>query len=161
MEVLSEYIVAAFVASLVAGIGEKLAPSSMKRYVGLIAALLLLIFLFSPIKALGEELFKFADSSLTIDDNVSQEESSHDVLLKMAEEKAEQSVKKHLVEQFGLNEELSVSLTLKLENDDTVLLTGITVDLPNAFAEQMPSIESYLEEVFHTQTTVNVMAAGD
>ena len=78
--ILSEYIMVAFTASLIAGIGERMAPIGMRKYVTFIASLIVLLYLFIPLKTMGEELFSFADNLSETKPSTPSENSNEKIL---------------------------------------------------------------------------------
>ena len=157
MAVFSEYITVAFISSLVAGIAEKIAPSSMRRYVNMVAALMLLLYLITPILRMGDSFSDFGDDIIDFDQTIETTQPNFDTVMGYAKEKAEESVKKHLEEQFSLNGNFTVDLVLK-KTDETILLTKIIITLSENLSDQAHAIEQYLEEQFHTETTVQKKA---
>lgn len=154
MEVFSDYIVASFTAALIAGIGERIAPSGMKKYVTFIATLMLLIFLFTPIRSLGEELFQFADNVIPNQEAGDSSDDTYDEVLAITQKKAEESIRKHLIEHFDIQNEISVSLTMKLQENETILMTHILVKLSPQDWQIAEEAKAYLEKNFMTETEV-------
>jgi len=154
MKALSEYIVASFTASLIAGIGERIAPAGMKKYVTFIVSLMLLIFLFTPIKSLGEELFGFAEDLIKNEQSNLPPTHSYDEVLNLSRIKAEESIQKHLIEKFGVQDNIAVSLTMEMEENGTILLTHISLKLSQKDTPFAGEIETYLEQTFHTETSI-------
>ena len=153
MEVLSEYIVSAFIASLIAGIGEKIAPSSMKKYVTFIASLLLLVFLLSPLKTLGNHLSQIPEDILNSEEEDSSIDNSN-TILKITKEKTEESIQKHLMTKFTIQDTFSVSLDMKQEENGILLLTHIQVHLSKSDESLASEIQTYLETSFNTKTDI-------
>ncbi|MBR6768479.1 MAG: hypothetical protein IKM34_03220 [Clostridia bacterium] len=160
MRALSEYMIAAFTASLIAGIGERIAPAGMKKYVTFIASLMLLIYLFTPIKSLGEELFHFADDVMENEEIEAPSAGAYDEVLALSRKKAEESIQKHLVERFRTQDSVAVSLTMEMKENGTILLTHISLKLSQRDMPFAEDIETYLEETFHTETSIDTSYGG-
>ena len=154
MEAFYEYIVAAFTVSLVVGICERITPSALKKHVTFVSSLILLIFLFTPITALGEELFHFADSVIDNELPITPSNSAYDEMLTLARKTTETAIQKHLNETFNLQDHVSVSLTMEMQENGTILLTGILLNLDSNDRQIAEEIEAYLEEEFHTETKI-------
>ena len=154
MKALSEYIVTAFTASLIAGIGERIAPAGMKKYITFIASLMLLIFLFTPIQSLGEELFAFTEGAIKDEQSATLPTDSYQEILKLSKQKAEESIQRHLEERFDLQDRVWVSLNMKIEEKGTILLTHISLKLSQRDMDLSEEVEDYLEQTFKTETSI-------
>lgn len=154
MKAFSEYIVASFTASLIAGIGERIAPAGMKKYVTFIASLMLLIFLFTPIQSLGEELFGFTEGVIKNEQTDLPPTSSYDEVLNLTRKKAEESIQKHLAEKFDLQDSVLVSLNMEMKENGTILLTHISLKLSQKDIHFAGEMEMYLEQTFNTETSI-------
>ncbi len=156
MTVLTEYIITSFIVSLIAGIGEKIAPQNMKKYITFVASLMLLIFLVSPLKIIGEEILLMTDEIVKEEEGTSPPSANYDEILKLAERKTEEAIQKHVSDKFSLNDSPSVSLSMKMENGGTVLLTHISLTLDAADSDLANDVLVYCEKTFHTATNVTV-----
>ena len=156
MTILSEYIMTSFIVSMIVGIGEKIAPANMKKYITFIASLMLLIFLVSPIKSIGEEILIITDGIMKEQEGTLPPSANYDEIVNLAERKAEEAIRKHLSENFSLEDSVSVSLTMKLEPNGTMLLTHISVTLGAKDIDLADDIRVYSEKTFHTATNVIV-----
>ena len=154
--VLAEYIVTSFIVSLFAGIGEKIAPQNMKKYITFVASLMLLIFLVSPLKSIGEEILLLTDEMVKEEESTSPPSANYDEILKLAERKAEEAIQKHVSDAFALKDALSVSLAMKMEDSGTVLITQIALTLGAKDSDLADDIRVYSEKTFHTATKVMI-----
>lgn len=154
MNKFSEYVVTLFTASLVAGIGERIAPAAMRKYVTFVASLILLIFLFTPIQSLGEELFNFADDLLHSEQSPTTQDGAYDEIFNLSKRKAEEAIQGHLSDRFGIREGIEVSITMHKEENGTILLTHISLTLRCNDQQLANEIETYLEKTFNTETSV-------
>ena len=150
---LSEYIMVAFTASLIAGIGERMAPIGMRKYVTFIASLIVLLYLFIPLKTMGEELFSFADN-LSETKPSTPSENSNEKILTICQKKTEEAIQKHLCEKFNMTNSAVISLDLEMTDNETILITHILVELTNNENSSKDEIEAYLEKTFHTEVTI-------
>lgn len=156
METLYHYIVTSFTVSLIAGIGERMAPVGMKKYVTFIASLILLIFLITPLTSLGEELFGFADEVLDKEIQMNHSANTHEGILIIARKKAEEAIQKHLNDTFCIQNYVLVSLDMEMQENDTILLKHISLKLSEMDQPLASEIEAYLEKEFSTETTVMI-----
>ena len=156
METLSEYILSSFLVALLGGVGEKIAPEQMKKHISFVAALILLLFLITPLTSVWEHI-QLSQDLITPNDSIQSTPSErYDEILKLTQIKSEEAIKQHLSNTFRLTGTLSVSLTLQYEPNGTILFTHmeITIDaIDNAFSED---IRAYTEKTFHTQTTITL-----
>ena len=152
----SEYIVASFIASLIAGIGEKIAPGKMKKYVTFVASLVLLIYLASPIQSLGEELLLLSDNILKNEEEPSSPLVTYDEVLTLSERKTAEAIEKHLFEKYEIKGIGSVSVDLKMEESGTVLITHISLEIDKVYSNLVDDMEAYLEKTFQTETSVTL-----
>jgi len=152
----SEYIVASFIASLIAGIGEKIAPGKMKKYVTFVASLVLLIYLASPIQSLGEELLLLSDNILKNEEEPSSPSVTYDEVLTLSERKTAEAIEKHLFEKYEIKGIGSVSVDLKMEESGTVLITHISLEIDKVYSNLVDDMEAYLEKTFQTETSVTL-----
>ena len=154
MNAISEYVITALVVALIAGVGEKIAHTNMKKYINFVASMVLLIFLISPIKTLGEELFRFTDQSLKDETHEQPHSNSYETILRLAKNKAEEEVREHIYQKFELKEKFSISLTMKMEENGSILLTHISLNLSSNNVQLADEIKTYLEKTFYTETSV-------
>ena len=161
METLSEYILSSFLVALLAGIGEKIAPEQMKKHISFVAALILLLFLITPLTSIWEQIQLTQDLIIPNDQIQSTPSESYDEILNLTQSKAEETIKQHLLNTFRLTGTLFVSLTLQYEPNGTILFTHMEISIDpidSAFAED---IRAYTEKTFHTETTIILKEDGN
>ncbi len=158
MKVLSEYILCAFLASLAAGVAEKLSSSSgsLKKYVSFIASLVLLVMLVKPLGTLVDLLSDFAEGSLETRPSEGEEEKDYGYLLETTEKKVAEAIGEDLTGAFDLSEPPVISVELVLEEGGTILMVKIDAGIPVAYSDRKANIKEYLETKYHTAVSVTV-----
>ena len=148
MKTLSEYILTTFIASIITGIGEKIAPTSMKKYITFVATLMILIFLVSPIKSVAEELFLLAEENLKHEQSEETDSISYDKILSISQKRVEKAIMEHMYDKYGIKDNLSISLAMTMEENGTILLTHITLKIGVVHSVLADDMRSYLEKTF-------------
>lgn len=161
MKTFSEFILTSFVLSIIAGIGERIAPDNMKKYVTFVASLIILIYLVLPLRSLGSEFLLINDTILKNEDQDFSQSNQYDAILKLSQEKAEDAIQKHLCETFALNGEISVSLLMSVDEIGVITLTHISITLDRSDSLFKNEIQVYSENTFHTNTQVLIAEASD
>lgn len=157
MKVLSDYILCAFLASLAAGVVERLSSSSgsLKKYVRFIASLILLFLLARPLISLVGLLSDFSEKDLPIE-QPADPDPSYEVLLRTTEKKVAEAIEKDLSSSLGTDETVTVKPELVMEEDGNLLLIKIHLFLPKAYSGRAENIKEYLETKYRAAVTVEI-----
>ncbi len=155
MAAISEFVFATFVASLLAVWAERITPEAMTRYVRLIASLIVLLYIITPLKNLCLGFVETLEDTLFVDDEKeSSSTESYEALLSMSEAAAEKSLRLHLAEEFDITSGIDLSLSMTIENETTVLISSVKIGLSEEYGDLAPNIQEYVEALFCCQVEV-------
>ena len=157
MSVFLSYLRAAFTVSLITGISEKLAPARLSRYIEFLGGLILILFLFSPIKDLALSIPElFGDAIQREEMPPLTEAPSYDTLTTLTETQLETRIVKEINDAFSV-EVHDVAVSVIYDRNGVFLMTEIKVILNLGTPEAIAEIEGYLTSRYHTAVFVSVM----
>lgn len=156
MKFLSEYIYCAFIASLAAGVAERLsASSSMKKYVRLISSLILLLLLATPLQSLAETLSSFSPDAI-IPESGEETKDSYNYLMTQVSENVEKTIQEDIQSAFSLTKTCEIECEMLMEEEGLLLIVRIEIFLPETYSELARNIQEYAEAKYRANTIVTL-----
>lgn len=157
MSVFLSSLRAAFTVSLITGISEKLAPARFSRYIEFLGGLILILFLFSPIKDLAVSIPQLLGDALQREEMPPINEApSYDTLTSLTEEQLGTRIVKEINDAFSV-EVHDIAVSVIYDRNGVFLMTEIKVILKIGTPEAIADIEDYLTSRYHTAISVSVM----